>query len=262
MWAGLVDLLYPPTCSGCGASGTHLCPQCLERLVHVGSPICFLCGDPLLAAPRSGRRGQAGLASAAHAVCPTCAAAPPEFAVARSVFAYEGPIREAIHALKYRGQKSAAGPLARLLAEHAPDDAVVGVEAVIPVPLHPARLATRGFNQAELLARPLAVRLGAPCLPGAIRRVRQESPQVELDAATRRRNVVAAFEPGPNAVPGVVLLVDDVFSTGSTAAACARVLRRCGARSVKVLTLARAILRANAREPGAGPIVQPPEREP
>jgi ComF family protein len=182
-------------------------------------------------------------------VCAVCRAHPPDFDLARSVFTYEDPLREAIHAVKFRGRRAAAGPLGALLADLAPPEVTQGVGAVVPVPLHPSRLGTRGFNQAELLARPLAARLAVPCLPRATRRLRQETPQVELGAAERRRSVAGVFAPGHPAVSGTVLLVDDVFSTGSTAGACARALKAAGASRVVVLTLARAMLRrGGARE--------------
>lgn len=184
-------------------------------------------------------------------VCAACRVDPPDFDLARSIFTYEDPLREAVHALKFRGRRTAADPLGMLLADLAPPQMTAGVGAVVPVPLHPGRMATRGFNQAELLARPLAARLGVPCLPRALVRLRQESPQAELDADARRRNVADAFAPGHPAVAGTVLLVDDVFSTGSTADACARVLRAHGASRVVVLTLARAVLR-HARQAAGG----------
>lgn len=168
------------------------------------------------------------------------------FAIARSVAAYEGALREAICALKFRRQKAIAKPLGRLLARFAPQEILQGVGTVIPVPLHPDRLAERGFNQAELLARPVAQGIGVPCLPDALRRVRQEAAQAELGAADRWHNVEEAFEPGGR-VRGTVLLVDDVFSTGATAAACARALAEAGAERVVILTLARAILRGFSR---------------
>lgn len=175
-------------------------------------------------------------------MCAACLAHPPEFDIARSLFVYDGPLREAIHTLKFQGRRVAAGPLGTLLADLAPPEVTTRVGAVVPVPLHASRMATRGFNQAELLARPLAARLGVPCLTRALVRLRQNLPQAGLDAAGRRRNVLDAFAPGRAAVPGTVLLVDDVFSTGATAGACAGALRRCGAARVFVLTLARAVL--------------------
>ncbi len=119
---------------------------------------------------------------------------------------------------------------------------------MVPVPLHPARLAARGFNQAALLAHPVARKMNAPCLVHALRRLRQEAPQAELGAAARRANVAGAFAPGRQPVRGTVLLVDDVFSTGATAATCAQTLATMGAARVVVLTLARAILSRNPPE--------------
>lgn len=170
---------------------------------------------------------------------------PPEFDLARSAAVYAGPLRDAICALKFRGRRVLAAPLGRLLADLAPLELTAGVTAVVPVPLHWHRLSSRGFNQADLLARPLAERLGVPCLRGALRRVRQEEFQEDLGAEARRQNVYGAFAAGPEAVRGRVLLVDDVFSTGATAAACSRVLRARGASAVMVYTLARALLRAD-----------------
>ncbi|MGH2404497.1 MAG: ComF family protein [bacterium] len=156
-------------------------------------------------------------------------------------------MREAICALKYRRQKAAAGPLGEVLARFAPPEVLIGVQAVVPVPLHPRRLAQRGFNQAELLARPVAEVIGASCFPAALHRVRQEAPQAELGALDRWHNVEEAFA-ADMGVRGTVLLIDDVFSTGATVTACARALLDAGTERVAVLTLARAILRRHARE--------------
>ncbi|MGH2374769.1 MAG: ComF family protein [bacterium] len=175
-----------------------------------------------------------------------CKRNPPGFAVARSVAAYEGPLREAICALKFRRSKAVADPLARLLVQFAPREVLRGVEAVVPVPLHKDRLTQRGFNQAELLARPLAEALGVPCLADALQRVRQEAPQAELGAADRWHNVEEAFVPG-GVVQGPLLLVDDVFSTGATTGACAGALLKGGAQRVAVLTVARTVLRGAPR---------------
>lgn len=233
MWAALLDLLYPPRCAACDGPGTGLCAACLGGFVRLPSPVCAACGDPLAEVAAGGRGG---------AICAACRLRPPAFVVARSAFIYGGPLRTALHALKYRGRRDAAAPLAGRLAALAPPEVVADASAVVPVPLHPARLAARGFNQAELLAAALASRLRLPLLPAALRRVRQETPQVTLDAAARRANVARAFVPGSARVHGRIVLVDDVFSTGATVGACARALREAGARDVAVVTLARAIL--------------------
>jgi ComF family protein len=238
VWAGLLDLLFPPRCAACDRPGAHLCGGCQAWFRRIESPVCHRCGDPV---PFD--RAVRPVPAAPEAVCTACRTHPPDFALARSVFTYEDPLREAILALKFRGRRTAAGPFGSLLADLAPPEVAAGVGAVVPVPLHPGRMATRGFNQAELLARPLAARLRVPCLPQVLCRLRQESAQVDLDVGDRRRNVADAFGPGHQAVAGAVLLVDDVFSTGSTAGACARVLLAHGASRVVVLTLARAVLR-------------------
>lgn len=249
VWAGLWDLLFPPRCAACGARDGEFCRRCRAGLRWIEPPLCARCGDPLAARPA---RPQVGGAvpppGTAPARCAACEVAPPAFAVARSLAVYEGPLREAVHALKYQGVRRVGEALGALLAEGMPPEVARGVGAVVPVPLHPSRLRDRGYNQAELLARPVARRLGAPCLPAALQRCRQESPQARSSAAARRVNVEGAFAPGGQAVWGTVLLVDDVFSTGATADACARALRAAGARQVHVVTLARAVLRVQVRD--------------
>lgn len=167
---------------------------------------------------------------------------------ARSLAIYEGPLRDAIRALKYRRQKTLAEPLGTLLARSVPADLAAGITAVVPVPLHPARQAARGFNQSLLLAQPVARALGAPLAPRAIRRVQQEAAQAGLGASARRRNVQTAFAADEDVPAGRILLVDDVFSTGATADACARALLAGGAGGVAVLTLARAVLRLTVHD--------------
>lgn len=121
------------------------------------------------------------------------------------------------------------------------DPVMSGCDVVVPVPLHPHRLVVRGFNQSELLAGEVASGLGLPLDVRVLRRIRDTPAQVGLPKAGRRANVQAAFEAVPSAAKRV-LLVDDVVSTGSTAAACAKSLRAAGAHQVAVLTLARTVL--------------------
>ncbi len=236
VWAGLIDLLFPPPCAGCGARGAWFCARCEATLAWMRPPVCERCGDALAGDPNGA------------AYCDACCRTPPAFAVARSLAAYDGSLRQAIHALKYRQQRAVAEPLGALLARAVPWEVAVGVTAVVPVPLHPARQTTRGFNQSALLARPVARALDVPMVPHAIRRVRQEASQAGLGTAARRRNVLTAFEPDSVSVAGRVLLIDDVFSTGATADACARALLARGAASVGVLTLARAVLRLTVHD--------------
>jgi ComF family protein len=179
----------------------------------------------------------------AGARCEECRRAPPPFEWLHAAGAYRDGLRAAIHALKFRGRVAVAAPLAALLAERGA--ALVGtagpIDAVVPVPLHPARLAERGFNQAELLAAPCARAWERPLVTGALVRTRPTRPQTELDAAERSANVAGAFAVRrPAALAGRrVLLIDDVLTTGATARAAARALREAGAAAVDVLVLAR-----------------------
>lgn len=164
--------------------------------------------------------------------------------IARAAGEYDGALRDIIHAFKYDGRRGLARPLGRLAAAEA-DGVLGGAQYVVPVPLHPLRRLRRGFNQAEDLAR----ELGLP-LANVLWRHRMTAPQTGLHASARRRNVRGAFTLSPlwsrrrqSALEGgVVVLVDDVRTTGATLNACAEVLLEAGVREVRALTLARAAL--------------------
>ncbi|MGH8189101.1 MAG: ComF family protein [Steroidobacteraceae bacterium] len=200
-------------------------------LTVVLAPTCAAC-DRVLETPLDG---------------PVCAACwsgivrlhQPLTEASRAAGEYEGSLREIIHAFKYDGRQSLAGPLARLMHE-AGADLLRDADFVVPVPLHPWRRLQRGFNQAEELAR----RLDMP-VRSALWRVRATVPQTELDIAQRRRNVRGAFRLSPfvrrSRLEGArIVLIDDVRTTGATLDACARVLRDAGAREIQVLTVAQA----------------------
>lgn len=175
-------------------------------------------------------------------VCAACRAGLRGFDAAYCLASYEGPFRQLIHLFKYGRLQPLRHPLSRMLAAALPRDA--RFDAVTSVPLHWRRRYHRGFNQSELLARGIAQIWGAPYRP-MLRRVRPTASQAALTNARRRTNIAGAFRLRRSLLGGVpvaghhVLLVDDVMTTGATARACAAVLRRAGARSVTLLTLAR-----------------------
>lgn len=199
--------------------------------------MCAICGDPFSGAGPD------------H-LCHRCLSRRPSFGVARACTIYRagdsdaGPLARAIHRYKYTPDIALAPTLGRLLAKRTPGF-TTAYDLIIPIPLHINRLRWRGFNQAQLLARPLARMRGVPIDPFAVERSRATTPQVELDVAARRRNVIDAFRvPDARRVRGrSILLVDDIYTTGATANECTRTLRRAGAVHVDVLVLARAVLR-------------------
>ena len=231
--AAALDLVFPPLCPVCeGMLGTDrrdpLCGACWEGLERIAPPWCRCCGAPL---------GIEGL-------CGACRSRRPRFAYARAALLYGGLAREAIHAFKFGGRRGLAYPLGDLLAGLGVS-ALPGAapEVLVPVPLHPRRARERGYNQALLLARRVERAWGVPAAANALQRVAPTQPQTDLDAAARRRNVRGAFAVRrPELVAGRhVVLVDDVLTTGATAGECARSLIRAGARTVGVITVARAL---------------------
>ncbi len=176
--------------------------------------------------------------------CGSCVISPPRYSAARAALSFHGVARDLIHHFKYDRKVHLARPLT-LLASRALTPFVIstGAELLIPVPLHRRRLWERGFNQAVLLGRPLAKLWGIPLVVDNLRRIRRTEPQVTLSAAERELNVRGAFAmANPAAVEGKrVLLLDDVYTTGSTVMECSRVLRKGGAAELYVVTLARAV---------------------
>jgi ComF family protein len=173
--------------------------------------------------------------------CPACPGEVPAFAYARAAAVYAGPVRQAIHALKFGRRPAVGRVLGALVLEQCGQGLSGDVDAVVPVPLAADRLAERGFNQAALIAAPVARGLRVPLRARWLARVRSTRPQSELAASDRVANVAHAFRACPAARDAHVLLIDDVLTTGATASACARALGGVGARRVGVLTVARAL---------------------
>lgn len=228
-----LDWLFPRFCAGCGGDvaepNRHLCWDCRATAAYIQPPYCARCGDPV-----AGRVDRPFL-------CTLCAERDGGFDIARSVVRHEGAVAQAIRDLKYNGHLWLVPDLTDLLEAgvrtHFPPGAF---DLVSWVPLHPARRRERGFNQAAELARALAMRLGLPAAPTAVR-VRPTATQTRLTLAERAANVRDAFRPvrAGRWRGARVLLVDDVMTTGATAHACARTLREGGAAAVGVITVTR-----------------------
>ena len=153
---------------------------------------------------------------------------------------FEGPLRQAVHHLKYNGRWSLAEPLGRFMSARW-QIAPLPADMIVPVPLHEARLRERGYNQSTLLARQLSCASGLPVMEEAVKRIKATALQVTLNAVEREANVRDAFQARADLVRGQqALLVDDVCTTGATLVACSRALKQAGALSVWAFTLARA----------------------
>jgi ComF family protein len=231
-WDAFWAALLSPPCAVCtgvldAPSRGAICATCQASIALLSPPLCRRCGYPV----------------AASRVCAGC----PELRaldMVRALGPYEGVLRDVLHALKYSGRRSTAPLLAQLLGARYPE-VLHGAHAIVPVPLHPWRAWTRGFNQATLIA----VHLGVP-VRRLLRRRRRTSPQFGLSAGERRENVARAFTLSGRALlwpslvrAAVLVLVDDVCTTGATLDACAEVLKAHGAREVRALVVARVIKR-------------------
>jgi ComF family protein len=178
--------------------------------------------------------------------CPDCQITLPAYTALRSWAVYAGPVRKAIHSLKYKGDISLGEMLSRPLIELV-DRLGWKFDILTPVPISLARKKRRGYNQASILALPLALGCEVVYQPRSLVKVRNTPTQVGLSAVQRRENVRQAFQARPKMVLGkTVLVVDDVTTSGATMLACAEALLRAGAHQVYGLTLARAVLE-NAR---------------
>jgi len=226
LWTACLDLIFPPRCvaAGCGAPGRWLCPDCVARIGALPSPRCPRCGD----------------ATAAPGPCRECRADPPPFRRAVAAGVYAGPLRDAIHALKYRGAVAVAPALAGLAADALRVTGLAADACVVPVPSHPNRVAGRGVDHSRR-ADAVAHALALPLAGGVLVRARDTRPQVGLTPAERHANVAGAFEMVRRLECGTAIVVDDVMTTGATARACAAAVRAAGVRRVEVCTVARAI---------------------
>jgi len=231
---GLFSLLFPDSCRLCQRGLTRfsrfpVCDACLAQPAPLAAEyFCICCKTPF----------QNRFPLDSEGRCALCRLGVRGFDSAYCFGAYEGALRELIHLLKYSRMEALAEVLGKHLAAALPRDQRFDI--VVPVPLHWSRRWTRGFNQSELLARTVARRCGIATV-NALRRRRATDSQAGLSHSKRRRNVAAAFTLRRlRRVQGMrVLLVDDVMTTGATAAACALALKRAGAKAVVLLTLAR-----------------------
>ena len=227
----VADFALPPRCPGCGGvtgDDHQFCAECWSKLRFLAPPWCAGCNGPF-----AYDRGD-------DALCAQCLADPPDHAGIHAAVAYGEVARTVALRLKYGGRTALAETVGRQMARLMPADAAL----LIPVPLHRWRLWSRGFNQAALIAHALTIACDVPNDPLLLRRVRPTPPLRGMGAKARARAVAGVFrvvDPHARLRDKTVVLIDDIYTSGATTAACVRVLLRAGAAKVSILCWARVL---------------------
>ncbi len=232
-WRTAGDLVFPPSCVHCdglveGGSLRHVCRACERLIIVVRPPHCRVCGHPF-DGEISGTR-----------TCPHCVTLQPAFGEGRTCILLQGPGRSLVHALKYHRGRHVLADIAALIRAAPAIADYVRDAVLVPVPLHPRKERERGYNQSRLLAECFAAAAGgATRIAEPLRRTIDTPTQTALDRRTRQANLKNAFALRRGAAINAAeryVLVDDVFTTGSTLNACAAVLRRAGGLNLDVVT--------------------------
>jgi ComF family protein len=224
-WTSL-DWLFPPFCGGCGKLGYRWCETCDEAAQNTKDQYCLSCGAKL----------------GVEKKCAKCSNPSDNRYIIQPCFAYTGPVKNAVHQLKYKKDIGLGDAMAKPMI-HVFENLNWKVELLTPVPTGKIRQVDRGYNQAGLIAKPIALSQGIQYCPEAIVRRKETQSQVRLSAESRRINVRDAFQANPQMVSGKsICLVDDVTTTGSTMEACMDALYQAGAECVYGFTFAKAVL--------------------
>lgn len=223
----ILDWIYPPRCCNCDRVGVVFCPECEGSIKLLKGNLCATCGYPL----RSRK-----------SVCQKCASEKPPFEALRSLGSHEGALRHGVHALKYRRDLDLGHFFAIRLAALVTREAWQ-IDLIVPVPLSPAHLKQRGYNQSACISQNLAWLLGLPHSNTSIKRVKETQEQITLDVNERFMNLCDAFNANPATLEKKrVLVVDDVITTGATMQNCAKAVRIAGAEAVYGISVGRALL--------------------
>ena len=222
----VLDLLYPPVCPFCGKiSPEGICAGCRKKIVYVREPRCMRCGKPLRDEIRE--------------YCRDCEARSSFFDRGYGMWLHSEPVSGAVYRFKYKNKRNWGRIFAVELAEHYEGQIRAwGIEEIIPIPLHSTRKRKRGFNQSEVVAGILSELTGIPCRTDVLFRIRKTVPQKQLDRRGRKDNLMGAFGVSRewNACENV-LLIDDIYTTGTTVGRAAKMLKKAGAQNVYFLTI-------------------------
>jgi ComF family protein len=226
----ILDLLYPNRCPFCKEvrpyQDTLACSKCIEKLKKVEPPHCMRCGKTV--------------DNPEEEYCGDCMAITKHFVRGFPVFSYEEPVKSALYDFKYKNQRDYAGFFADCICRYYGENLQkINPEGLVPVPVHPHKRRSRGYNQAELLALELGKRMGIPVYKDYLLRDIDTSPQKELGDKARMKNIKNAFKIGKNAIKlKKILLVDDIYTSGATVEACTGVLQAFGVEEVYYTSVA------------------------
>jgi ComF family protein len=230
----LLNLIFPSRCIGCKKREENLlCEDCIRKIDFLTPPYCKICGK------------KAKGIVLENSICGECRTVNNYFEYARAAGEYRDLLKKAIHFFKYRKKDRLKIPLGKILVEYLKNcdikEYFYECDLIIPVPLHPKRLKERSFNQAQLLAEILGEELKIPVISDNLIRVKETSSQINLNKKEREENVRGAFslKEKENIKGKNILLIDDVYTTGSTVRECAKILKKFGAKKINVLTLAK-----------------------
>lgn len=230
-----LELIYPEknTCFICETcnekiADVYICPDCEKKLKKIQPPVCSKCSKPI------NYRSSIDL-------CSECCDTKRYFTMSKSPYAYEGIIQKAIHRYKYHNKPYFYKFFGSLIINFMEEINYTNFDLIVSVPLHPSKMRKRGYNQSELIAKYLASKLSIP-YADVLKRTKKTSPQSGQSKSQRRRNIKDAFEiksPAEKVINSSILLVDDIYTTGSTVDECSKVLVNYGAANVYVITIAR-----------------------
>jgi len=227
----LKDIIFPPLCLCCQVkiNEGYLCRHCLKKIRFLGPYLCQYCSLPINY--QSGR------------ICPRCKDKIPPFTRVISIAAYQEPMVSLIHLFKYKNCEYLAGFLSNLIVRQLLKIKVnfYGFDAVLSVPMHKYKLKMRGYNQSKLLAKLLSKHFKIPLRDDIISNKTTNTSQTKLSKDKRQKNVEGAFTARGNLENKNLILVDDIFTTGSTINACAKALKEKGANKILVVTLAKTL---------------------
>ncbi len=230
------SVIIPPRCYSCGVivfGDDGLCGKCASEIKHISRPLCMICGVPFLYEQYE------------NAICETCSHKKPYYSMARCAIVYNQIASKIISSFKY-SDKTGNLNLIDSLLKSCTSECLQGVDYIAPVPIHSFKLLKRKYNQSALIAAKIAKGSEIEFVPTLLVKTRQTKPQAVLSDVERRKNVRNSFALNKryfNNIQGkTILLVDDVFTTGSTVNECAKVLIKSGAYRVNVITVARTML--------------------